>query len=191
LNFVVGTMDPSAIDIANQIKKPENTFTAISPTFWILKFLGISFFSFDKKFGKLSFGKFDKLFFLLIICGNLFSIYEVARLPILESDKFTLKYGWVFMCISNVSIGILNAFYLLFKMKDCESFVKILFEFDEMVRRLFMKFSNYRFFNLNFLFNRSIMILTKVTISKSTNGLLLNLLDLALGSIFCTFLKLL
>jgi hypothetical protein len=127
-------MDSSAINIAKPLKKPENTFTAISPTFWILKFLGITFFSFDKKSGKLSFGKFDKLFCVLIVCGNLFSIYEVARFPILETDKFALKYGWVFMLISNVAIITFVSLYFLFKMKDCEGFVKILFEFDEKVR---------------------------------------------------------
>jgi hypothetical protein len=127
-------MDPSAINIAKPIKKPESTLTAISPAFWMLKFLGIIFFSFDCKSGKLSFGKFDKKMCLLIVCGHLFSIYEVARLPFfIEKNKFTLKYGWVFMIILNISIAILTNLYLLFKMKDCENFVKILFEFDEKV----------------------------------------------------------
>jgi hypothetical protein len=129
-------MDSSAINIAKPIKKPENSFTAMPPTFWILRFLGITFYSFDKKSGKLSFGKFDKFFCLLIICGNLFSIYEVARLPIIETENFSLKYGWVFMIILNISIAILISVYLIFKIKNCESFVKILFEFDEMVRIL-------------------------------------------------------
>jgi hypothetical protein len=136
LSFIVETMDPSAINIAKPLKKTENTFTAIAPTFWILKFLGITFFSFDKKSGKLSFGKFDKLFCLVIVCGNLFSIYEITTFPILETDRYTLKYGWVFMIISNISIVILISVCLLFKIKDCEGLVKILFEFDEMVRNL-------------------------------------------------------
>jgi hypothetical protein len=45
------------------------------------------------------------------------------------------------MLISNVAIITLVNLYLLFKMKDCESFVKILFEFD-----LYFKFFNNQFF---------------------------------------------
>jgi hypothetical protein len=99
-----------------------------------LKFLGITFFSFDCKSGKLSFGKFDKILCVLILCGSFYSIYETTKIPNMNENTFAVKYGWTFMLISNILIVILNGFYLLFKMKDCENFVNILFEFDEKVR---------------------------------------------------------